>query len=85
MDYKDAFDKDRYNSVYEEHLKLLVSKNLLGVKIALDFSKILSIYFDVLESENIGRVIKQMIINACSFDAIEEKEKNKILSQSGLV
>ena len=83
-DYKDNYEKEKFNLVYEEHFKHLVLKRVLGMKNALDFSKLLSVYFDVLESNNIGHLFEQLIINACSFDELDEKEINKILSQSGL-
>lgn len=69
-------------SYYDKVFRGLVSKKIIGKKNSIDFSKMLYVYYRLVEKEIIHDVMKKSILHCCDIE--DEQDIEKILVRAGL-
>lgn len=69
-------------SYYDKVFRGLASKKIIGKKNSIDFSKMLYVYYSLVEKEIIHDVMKKSILHCCDIE--DEQDIEKILVRAGL-
>lgn len=74
--------QEQCRSYYDKVFRGLVSKKIIGKKNSIDFSKMLYVYYSLVEKEIIYDVMKKSILHCCDIE--DEQDIEKILVRAGL-
>lgn len=81
--YREEINLLQCKNYFDKFFRSLITKKIIGKKIAIDFSKMLFFYFRLIGKEMIFEVMKKSILHCCDIE--DDKDVEKILSRVGLM
>ena len=70
----DEMDLSKCKTYYDRVFRKLVSKRIINKKLSIDFSKILYVYYMIIQSEQMGEVMSTSILKCCKLDTDQDAE-----------
>lgn len=70
----DEMDLSKCKTYYDRVFRKLVSKRIINKKLSIDFSKILYVYYMIIQSEQMGEVMSTSILKCCKLDTDQNAE-----------
>lgn len=67
-------DMSKCKTYYDRVFRKLVSKRIINKKLSIDFSKVLYVYYMIIQSEQMGEVMSTSILKCCKLDTDQDAE-----------